>query len=112
MEETVSKKAQDIWQVIRVVRNPFNTRCSMPQTLEEAYTDEDKVKAIVDYNFRGYQGEPPPPLQTLKRVKTLKDILVSQLRYALSKTNNNSTPGGDKVSYKLLKLLQNTRLGT
>ena len=86
----------------------------MPQTLGEAHTDEDKVKAIIDHNFRGHQGEPepPPPLQTLKGVKTPKDTLVLQLRYALSKTNNNSTPGDDKVLYKLLKLLQNTRLGT
>ena len=62
VEETVSRKAQDIWQVIQVVRNPFNTRCTMPRSLGNANTNEDKVKEIIDHNFQGLQGEPPLPL--------------------------------------------------
>ena len=77
-----------------------------------AYTDEDKVKAIIDHNFQGHQGEPPPPLQTLKGIQTPKDTLITQLRQALSKTSNTSSPGDNRISYKLLKLLQDTRLGT
>ena len=43
VEETVSNKSQDIWQVIRVARNPFNRRCTMPSKLGDKTTDEGKV---------------------------------------------------------------------
>ena len=41
VEETVTK--QDIWQVIRVSRNRFNTRSTMPALLDNNSTDETKA---------------------------------------------------------------------
>ena len=43
VEEIVLSKAQNIWQVIWIARNPFNTRKYMPTILEEKDTDEDKA---------------------------------------------------------------------
>ena len=43
VEETVSNKAQDIWQVIRVARNPFNTKSTILTKLGNYLTDEDKI---------------------------------------------------------------------
>ena len=53
MEETVSGKAQDIWQVICVARNPFNTRSTMAANLEGKTTDGDKAQAFIDQHFQG-----------------------------------------------------------
>ena len=111
VQETVSKKAQDIWKVIKVVRNPFNRRCTMPHRLDNAETDANKVSAIINHNFRGHPRESPPPLHTLKGLQASREDLLTRLKQALAKTNNTSTPGDDRISYKLLKLLFNTQLG-
>ena len=54
IEETVSRKLQGIWRVIKIVRNPFNTRCVMPARLNEdgGYdTDDQKFQAFVKQHF-------------------------------------------------------------
>ena len=53
VEETVSGKAQDIWKVIKVARNPFRRRDTMPATLEDQDTDELKAQALVNQHFQG-----------------------------------------------------------
>ena len=40
VEETTSNKVQDIWKVIKVARNPFNRRDTMPATLAGKDIDE------------------------------------------------------------------------
>ena len=47
----------------------------------------------------------------MEGIKLQKADLVSELLKALSTTNNSSTPGPDRISYRLLKLLKDTRLG-
>ena len=44
-------------------------------------------------------------------MKIGKKDIVTYLKRFLSNTNNTSTPGEDRISYKLLKTLQNSRLG-
>ena len=107
----MSKKVQDIWKVIKVARNPFNQKCTMPHKLDNAETDEDKVTAITRHNFAGLSGAAPPPLQTLKGLQAPKEVLITRLKQALAKTSNTSTPGDDRISYKLLKMLLDTQLG-
>ena len=111
VQDTVSKKAQDIWRVIKVARNPFNRKCTMLHKLDDAETDTDKVAAIINYNFKGHLGETPPLLHSMKGLQASKEDLIVRLKRALAKTSNTSTPGEDRISYKLLKLLLNTRLG-
>ena len=51
VEETTSGKAQDIWKVIKVARNPFTRRDTMPAILEEETTDEWKAQAFINQHF-------------------------------------------------------------
>ena len=111
IQETVSKKARNIWKVIKVARNPFNRKCTMLRKLDDTETDTEKVTAIVNHNFSRHPKEPPPPLHSLKGLQVSKENLITRLKHALAKTSNSSTPSKDKISYKLLKLLINTRLG-
>ena len=115
VEETVSNKSQDIWQVIRVARNPFNRKTSMPTKLDEnCETDNQKAKAFIDHHFQGSEEDPVHDgfLCSMKGVPKQKDELMAKLHQALSNTNSNSTPGPDRISYCLLKQLKDTRLGT
>ena len=117
IEETVSRKAQDIWRVIRVARNPFNTRCVMPARLDEdggCDTDDQKAQAFVKQHFQGSEEEQTHNgfLRSLKGLPKDRAKLAELLWQALSKTNSHSTPGPDRISYRLLKLLKDTRLGT
>ena len=114
VEETVSGKAQDIWKVIRVARNPFNTRNTMPATLNNKETDELKAQEIISQHFQGTKEEQVDTelLSSLKGLQKDKADIVSKLWKALSSTNNTSTPGPDRISYRLLKLLKGTNLGT
>ena len=112
VEETVSGKSQDIWQVIWIARNPFNTKKSMPTTLEGHDTDKGKAQAIIDQHFRGSEEEDSYGLQSIKGIQMEKGDLVQKLLKALSTTSNTSTPGPDRISYRLLKLIKDTNLGT
>ena len=107
----MSNKAQDIWHVIWVARNPFNTRKNMPTILEGKDIDEDKAQAIIDQHFKGYEEEDAYRIHTMKRVQLEKRDLVTKLLKALSTTCNTSTPGPDRISYCLLKLIKDTNLG-
>ena len=111
VEETISGKAQDIWQVIRVARNPFNTRKTMPADLEGKTTDEDKAQAFIDHYFQGSEEVEPDNLLSMKGITEDKGVLVDRILKALSTTNNSSTPGPDRISYRLLKLIKDTSLG-
>ena len=51
VEETTSNKAQDIWKVIKVARNPFTRRDTMLATLEGKDINEEKVQALIDQHF-------------------------------------------------------------
>ena len=55
----------------------------------------------------------PLPLHSMKGLQASKEDLITRLKHALTKTSNTFTPGkdSDRISYKLLKLLLNTRLG-
>ena len=115
-EETVSRKSQDIWRVIKIARNPFNTRCVMPARLneDEGYnTDDQKFQAFVKEHFQGSEEEQIHNgfLWSLKGLLKDRAKLVEWIRQALSKTNSHSTPGPDRISYCLLKLIKDTRLG-
>ena len=113
VEETTSNKAQDIWKVIKVARNPFNRRNTMPATLERKDTDKQKAHTLINQHF---QGSPEAEihnqqLQTMEGIQIPKEELVAKLLKALSTTNSHSTLGPDRISYRLLKLLKDSRLG-
>ena len=117
VEETVSRKSQDIWRIIKVARNPFNIRCMMPARLDEdegCDTDDQKSQAFVKQHFQGSEEEQTHNgfLRSLKGLPRDRTKLADSLRQALSKTNSHSTPGPDRISYRLLKLLKDTRLGS
>ena len=111
VEETVSGKAQDIWQVIRVARNPFNTRKTMPAELNGKSSDEDKARAITEQYFQGSQEAEIHNLHSMKGIMRDKEDLATKILRALSTTNDSSTLGPDRISYRLLKLLKGTKLG-
>lgn len=55
VEETVSNKAQGIWQVIRVARNLFGRRSTMPAALDRIRQQSPNVKGLVRYVHWFYQ---------------------------------------------------------
>ena len=115
VEETVSRKSQDIWRVIKVARNPFNTRCTMPTKLnEDRETDEEKAQALINQHFQGSEEEQTHTgfLRSLKGLPEDKGPLTKEILQALAKTNCHSTLRPDRISYCLLEMLKDTRLGT
>ena len=87
----------------------------MPTRLEEdCETDEEKSQALINQHFQGSEEEQTHTgfLRSLKGLLEEKGPLSEKLLQALAKTNYHSTPGPDQISYRLLKMLKDTRLGT
>ena len=73
--------------------------------------DEGKCRAFLKHNI--ICGHPPPdstPRPRTKRSPARADTSERVLR-ALMKTRNNSAPGPDGITWRLLKALKDTRLG-
>jgi len=111
------ERGEDIWKIARVAKNPWNLkeRCGSIETEEGQVIGEDdhqgKCKAFLDHNFIcGDPGETREKIDT--RRTPPKQKTMEAVRRALGKTRSTSAPGPDGITWRLLKALKDTRLGT
>ena len=110
-------EGEDVWKIARITRNSFNMkeRCGRLQEENgeevEEDDDEEKCRAFLKHNIICGQKAP----ETTPRPRTKRSSPSSEtkerVRRALMKTRNNSAPGPDGISWRLLKAIKDTRLG-
>jgi len=71
---------------------------------------KDKCEAFITYNLITEPAEERPPVRRQPRQK-LSEHTMTRLIQALKKTWNNSAPGPDRISWKLIKRIKDTRVG-
>jgi len=111
------EEGEDVWRIARVAQNPFNLkeRCGSLQTEDgkiiEEHDEAGKCEAFLQHNI--ICGEPNP--DTERRDKTRRVVPREEtraaVRTALSRTKNTSAAGPDGVTWRLLKIVKDTRLG-
>ena len=113
------EEGDNVWKIARIAKNPFNLkeRCGSLQTEDERiieeYDEAGKCKAFLLHNI--ICEDPTPDTERrdggeTRRVKPREETRAA-VRRALSKTKNTSAPGPDGVTWKLLKMIKDTRLG-
>jgi len=106
-------KGKEVWDIVRVCKNPFNMRerCGTLKDDDGTYeTQEEKRRAFIRHNLITTPTAERTAVPEQPRRKPDADTMV-QVLHALKKTRNDSAPGIDGVSWKLLKKLKDTRLG-
>jgi len=109
---------RDPWNVVWIAKDPLHTKArlhtltdgnkelSSPQEILQAFRNQHLLKDE-------YPATTPSPPVGLPQRAYLPASLstVRNIQIALSRTSNNSAPGPDRISYRLLKILQDTPLG-
>lgn len=76
----------------------------------EEHEEAGKCRAFQDHNI--ICGDPPSESEHREMRKVvLKEETKATVRRALSKTKNTSALGPDEVTWRLLKMIKDTRLG-
>jgi len=108
---------EDVWKIARITRNPLNLkeRCGSLQE-ENGETigeddDEGKCGAFLRHNIICGQEAPETTTRTRTRRSPPDSEMREKVRRALMKTRNNSAPGPDGITWRLLKAIRDTRLG-
>ena len=108
------------WEIVRLARNPFGREARMGDLRSTDgsinTTDEEKVQAFQDHNLiwsEANQQGPEGPTQDgpIRDLKPASEETKQAIRKALARASPNSAPGPDLIRYRLLKLIQDTRLG-
>lgn len=111
------EQGKDMWQIMRVARNPFQLkeRCHTLELEDGTIIQEDdsegKCRAFVEYNVIHGHSETVVNNRKTTRITPSKRVM-EQVRRALEKTKSLSTPGPDGISWRLLKAIKDTKLGT
>jgi len=103
-----------VWDIVRVCKNPFGMRerCGTLKDKDgNAFeTAEEKCRAFTRHNLITEQAAERVAVgQQPRRIPSVDTM--RQIHHALKKTRNDSAPGPDGVSWKLLKMLKDTSLG-
>ena len=109
-------KHRNCWEIARIARDPWGLRSYMGDITGEqsvtTTTQEEKVRMFREHNL-GPQLAPPPAVGSSPLpFREALDQSLERGRKALRSTKNCSSPGPDRISYRLLKLLQHTPLVT
>ena len=103
-----------IWNVVRILKDPFKSTSLMPGILlngeEKAYTDEEKVEMLTHRDFEQRTDRWQFKFGGLTSID--KPTALKEIREALQRTKNNSAPSPDGITYRLLKEIKDTALGT
>jgi len=107
------EEGREVWDIVRVCKNPFNSRarCGVITNDQGTYeTDEEKARAFIQHNLI---TEPAAPRTAvgLQRRQPVSEPARRRVEQALCRTRNNSAPGPDNISWKLLKAIRGTPLG-
>ena len=110
------EEGRDVWQCARVARNP----CSLHAMCGDITTEDGRVitelrekgESFVQYNLVTDEIDPAPGTlrRTVRRVPGAKQSM-ARVMMALKRTKNLSTPVPDGISWRVWKILKNTRLG-
>ena len=111
------EKGEDVWKIGRVTRNPWNfkERCRALETEDREVVGkadhDEKCRAFLQHNI--IEGN-PPTLTDRTRTKTRcpeqgKD---GDGEEGAGQNQASASTGPDGVTWRLLKMLKNTRLGT
>ena len=109
-------EGRDVWQCARVARNPFSLQAKCGDiTTENARVMTqltEKGEAFAQYNLITDEIDLTPgmPRHTIHGIPAEKQAMASVMM-APKRTQNSSTTGSDGISWRLWKLLKNTRLG-
>ena len=107
-------KGKEVWDIVRVCKNPFGLRerCGTLKDSEGRThdTSEGKRQAFVAHNLITMPAEARSRVGRQKRREPSEETMV-QLRHMLQNTRNDSAPGPDGISWKLLKMIQHTAIG-
>ena len=112
---------RDPWEVVRWAKDPWRLRTKMRRLKmkegKELISEQEKVQGLVQDLF-GWDKDRQPTTTAQcddERVEYFghseKEVMIEQVRKALSGTSNSSAPGPDGINYKLLKAIKDTRLG-
>ena len=107
------KEGRDVWDMVRVCKNPFNSRgrCGVIKNEEGVYeTDEEKADAFIKHNLITDPADARTAVGYQKR-EEVSESARRRVEQALRHTKNNSAPGPDNISWKLLKTISGTMLG-
>ena len=105
-----------MWQCARVARNPFglHAECGDITTEDGRVVTElrEKGEAFVQYNLVTDEIDSPTGAhrRTVRRILPGKQAMARVLM-ALKRNKNSSTPGPDGITWRVWKILKNTRLG-
>ena len=95
------EEGREVWDIIRVCKNPFGRRerCGTIRDEGGIYeTEGEKLEAFVRHNLILTEpAEPKPPVQLQAR-KPIDREMRRRVETALGRTKNNSAPGPDRVS--------------
>ena len=107
---------KDPWEVVRIAKDPFHMKARLQSINDKGKiltSQQDILKAFRRQHFlsdRRLEG-PDQPAPTHKPCRLPLPSTVRAILQALSKTSNNSTPGPDGISFRLLKIIKDTDLG-
>ena len=108
------------WRIINLTRDPFRLREQMGEELQDKEgkilkQDKEKVEGFQEHNFIwAPQQEAITPQDSYIQEELDDTPLIwreEQVDRALTGTKNNSAPGPDGISYRLLKMIRQTTLG-
>ena len=108
------------WKIISLARDPFRLRPQMREEIRDnrgniLTQDKEKVKGFQEHNFIWTPQQESLTVQDSYIKEVLDDTplewRIEQVVRALLNTKNNSAPGPDGISYRLLKLIRHTTLG-
>ena len=74
-------------------------------------TEDDKLRALVDRNFFTKDQEPLAVEADDREVGYTIEDLEERVRKALKGASNRSAPGPDRISYRVVKIVLDTKLG-
>jgi len=106
-------EGKEVWDIVRVCKNPFGMRerCG---TLKDGAgnryeTSEEKLRAFTAHNLITDPTEERAAVRQHRRPPSTETM--THIQHALKKTRNSSAPGPDGISWKLLKMLKDTEIG-
>lgn len=108
---------RDLWEVVRIARNPFGIRESMRKIRDEDGTElesqQDRVQAFQKQNLisNPLQAQCLVIAHSSMPFKEAAGATLRLIHGALQKTKKNSLPGPGRIPYRLIKFIMDTDLG-
>jgi len=107
---------KDPWHIVRIAKDPFAMKARL-NTIKEGEASLSSPSQILDAFKMQHlltEGTPTPSQQPATSpipYQQASPHIVKEVLRALARTKNNSSPGPDGISYRLLRMIQDTDLG-